>query len=616
MGETYSFSNCGLYLAHLSLNGSIRIWETATNILKQEFTPSLSSSPSPMVWVYGLTDTREWKKAKKPAHDQLRSLLVLIPASGITYYSVDKGKVVYTSSKEHFKSKAVAVNAKVGTDLYYATVDGTIVRWDISNKRPISKWKMDKNGQHTKCLVISKDNKILAANRRSEIICWNVETQEVMHSLKGHKSDISMMDLIFLPSGGQYLFSAAKDERYVNVWNLNEGSSKPVSVLKATDNTLSISCNADASGNAKIAAVTRSGCVHIFNYHFNGPMSAPLKPNYSVLVTSKKEQEKSTDSSLIPITAVRMQQSKLEICYGFSTFICFESLAISSEESDVFLVRQDPRITIRKSEEQKSDKVKKVVMEENAEFINPAVIHRSMKRDWEEMHDDNHIPLESLVDNMNISSKTKAAGDSMTLMLVQGLNSKDKKILTNILRESNKDKILHTVQRLPLQAVMPLLTFLTSLIQSPNWMSQTAAEWLQTVVKVHASQFIADDNFGKVIAPLLGLIETRLGCIGPLCKLRGRLDLLLDHSSIGANQQPVIEPLLFYQDQDSPTLNTDNNDDNDDDEEEDQDENDDEDDGDKWDWSEKDAMEVDEDLDSDDMPEQNGLPDGADSSSD
>ncbi|XP_039283459.1 WD repeat-containing protein 43 [Nilaparvata lugens] len=611
MGETHLFSNCGHYLAHLSLNGSIRIWETETNVLKQEFTPSLSSTPSPMVWVSIQTDTPEWKKAKKSVKEQPRSLLVLIPPTSIVYYSVDNGKVLYTSSKEHLKSKALAVNAKPGTDLYYATANGDIVRWDISKKRPISKWK---SGQGISYLVISKDNKILATNKHTEIICWNVETKEMMHSFKSHKSNIVMMDMVFLPSGGQYLFSAARDERYINVWNLSDGSSKPISVLRGTDNSLSISCNSDASGNAKIATVTRSGCVHVFNYHCNGPMSAPLKPTYSILVSSNKEQEKSTDSGLIPVTAVRMQQSKLKICYGFSTFICFESLAIDTIDSDTFLVRQDPRITIRKSEEQKFNKVRNVAVEENAEFINPAVIHRSSKRDWEEMHDDNHIPLESLIDGMNISSKTKAAGDSMTLMLVQGLNSKDKKILTNILRESNKDKILHTVERLPLQAVMPLVTFLTSLIQSPTWMSQIAAEWLQTVVRVHASQFIADDNFGKVIAPLLGLVETRLGCIGSLCKLRGRLDLLLDQASVGNKQQAVVEPLLCYQDQDSPQLNTEST--SDDKDEDDEDEDDEKSDEDEWDWSEKDAMEVDQDIDSDDIPDHNGLPDGTDSNSD
>lgn len=55
-----------------------------------------------------------------------------------------------------------------------------------------------------------------------------------------------------------------------------------------------------------------------------------------------------------------------------------------------------------------------------------------------------------------------------------------------------------------------------------------------------------------MLAPLLGLVESRLGSLTPLCRLRGRLDLLLNQVT-GNDKQNLgdsgSQALLIYQDQ-------------------------------------------------------------------
>ena len=55
--------------------------------------------------------------------------------------------------------------------------------------------------------------------------------------------------------------------------------------------------------------------------------------------------------------------------------------------------------------------------------------------------------------------------DSVLQLLLQGLNSKDKRILESVLERADEDLINDTVKRLPLEAVLPLLETLHHYIQ-------------------------------------------------------------------------------------------------------------------------------------------------------
>lgn len=55
--------------------------------------------------------------------------------------------------------------------------------------------------------------------------------------------------------------------------------------------------------------------------------------------------------------------------------------------------------------------------------------------------------------------------DNVAQLLVQGLHSKDKTILKNVLSRRDENVVRNTIRRLPMQVIVPLITELTTLIQ-------------------------------------------------------------------------------------------------------------------------------------------------------
>ena len=63
----------------------------------------------------------------------------------------------------------------------------------------------------------------------------------------------------------------------------------------------------------------------------------------------------------------------------------------------------------------------------------------------------------------------KGNTENMAKVLVQGLTSKDKTILTNVLLTKNEGVIKDTVARLPVQAILPLIKEITPMLEGKTY---------------------------------------------------------------------------------------------------------------------------------------------------
>jgi hypothetical protein len=63
------------------------------------------------------------------------------------------------------------------------------------------------------------------------------------------------------------------------------------------------------------------------------------------------------------------------------------------------------------------------------------------------------------------SKTTPPRADSMLQLLLQGLNNKDRKILDSVLDRADEELIEKTVRKLPVEAVLPLVTELQHYIK-------------------------------------------------------------------------------------------------------------------------------------------------------
>eukprot|EP00163_Fabomonas_tropica_P030107 TRINITY_DN668_c0_g1_i1.p1 TRINITY_DN668_c0_g1~~TRINITY_DN668_c0_g1_i1.p1 ORF type:complete len:582 (-),score=118.63 TRINITY_DN668_c0_g1_i1:234-1979(-) len=101
--------------------------------------------------------------------------------------------------------------------LYACSDDKYISEWDTSTGKLLSKWKGDKHA--ITCLRVTDDGtRLLSAS--ANIRLWDLSSKQVLVTFTGHASPVCSLDY---RSDGKFFVSAAKTDRFVNVWPLNDG---------------------------------------------------------------------------------------------------------------------------------------------------------------------------------------------------------------------------------------------------------------------------------------------------------------------------------------------------------------------------------------------------------
>jgi len=151
--------------------------------------------------------------------------------------------------------------------------------------------------------------------------------------------------------------------------------------------------------------------------------------------------------------------------------------------------------------------------------------------------------------------------DSVLQLLLQGLNSKDKRILESVLERADDELINDTVKRLPLEAVLPLLEILHHYIQGKVSLVFSHGKWLKAVLQHHTSQIMSSPECEEILASMNTVIEGRTRNYAKILQLRGKLEMMVKQVQDQDDQfQPELnqaskEALLVYQDDSSDDLN-------------------------------------------------------------
>lgn len=166
------------------------------------------------------------------------------------------------------------------------------------------------------------------------------------------------------------------------------------------------------------------------------------------------------------------------------------------------------------------------------------------------------VPLEERLENLalvNPQSNDVPKKDNMAQLLLQGLQSKDRNILQSVLFRAEPSVIDVTVKHLPVQALVPLIRELTSIMDGKTFTSKSAVDWLQSIVRTHSGILLSNPELAEVFEPLLASIEARVAVLTPLLKLKGRLTLITEQMgyNLDENLENVVEPLFTYQEESS-----------------------------------------------------------------
>ncbi|KAH8027074.1 hypothetical protein HPB51_002019 [Rhipicephalus microplus] len=139
LAESVAVSDSGEYLAHSSSDGRLKLWDTSTGRLKQEYTPSAHLSAK--------CTCLSWGPTRQQAFTGGHTATV----NGVSWHASSDS-------------------------LFSVSDDQHIVHWSVSSCKVKSKWKADRHSVYAVAAVDA--NTVLTAS--SSIKWWNIDTKSIV----------------------------------------------------------------------------------------------------------------------------------------------------------------------------------------------------------------------------------------------------------------------------------------------------------------------------------------------------------------------------------------------------------------------------------------------------
>ncbi|XP_076299109.1 WD repeat-containing protein 43 [Lasioglossum baleicum] len=556
-----AFSPDGEYFTNCGNDGKLKIWDTSTSRLKQEYISNfhLSSPCCVLTWLYVNSSSTNatpspWKKRRKKSISEEsapKGIVAMGSTNGkITLY--DTATSLVTNQLEGHNGTVTAVTWSESVGLFSAADDHHIIHWNLKENGVKCKWKSGKG--KTTSLAVSEDGKSLLSGERV-VKWWDLSTKQLIKTFTGHANQVTCLSTVKIPSGSNYVVSGASGDGCLSVWALEENKTDRAAVasLALQDDAVSVSVNVSKESQVVVLVVTRSGQAHFFQCQQNG-RAKPLKPSLSIAVASDISQKDSIQQ--IPILDAKLtEDQKLLLAYGAYLNPMFERVVPDFSEKVQCLVRSENRKTREKKEE--ISKVKATIIEDNVEYLAPGLIESAPKRN--RSNSGSQLLLKDRLENLSLNAETSPVGKSTSSgsnraqLLLQGLNSKDKTILNNVFVTRNESIIKNTIAKLPVQAIGPLIKELTILIQGKTFASKMAVRWLEALLVAHAGHLLSQADLMQSFGPILSLIDAKLALLSEISKLKGRVSLITGQISQTVEEQhkEVSENCFVYQDSDS-----------------------------------------------------------------
>uniref|UniRef100_A0AAX7TZG5 Small-subunit processome Utp12 domain-containing protein n=1 Tax=Astatotilapia calliptera TaxID=8154 RepID=A0AAX7TZG5_ASTCA len=496
------------FLALCAQDGRLRIWNTDSKTLHQEYVPSAHLSATCTCIAWGPCRTvkegpqRKKRKSEAVQVEEKADLLAMGTAAGtVLIYSTAKGALHCTLDGAHSGGVNCVQWHPEESLLYSGSDDTNIVEWDLQTGKTRSKWKADHAAVTSLC--VSPDGKLLLSAGHI-IKMWDLDTKEVYRKFTGHSTAVTTLRFATTrppDSNGLYFLSGAAHDRLLSVWQVREDGKDKNSVVSftLTDEPQHIDLVTSNSKEeaVRLAVVCKDGQLHLFEHFLNGPCKKPLSPSCTVQMSDTKE-------SPIPIpllaAVLGADTRTVMLAYGSHLQPVMEKVEINTAERHVCLTR-DVQTTLSLSMETTVSKVKTPIVNAKSKVLVPGLPgHKA--------------PLKGTSQG---SEKRKKDTDT-------------KEVGSKVFQTRKEMVIKKTVARLPLSAVLPLVEEETKLWQKPLWVLSCCllkCFYLQLIYL--CIQQLPD--LVTQLGVLYHMIESRVKMFHKLTKLDGKLYLLMTQVS-------------------------------------------------------------------------------------
>ncbi|XP_070776282.1 WD repeat-containing protein 43 [Enoplosus armatus] len=553
------------YLALCAQDGRLRIWNTDSKTLHQEYVPSAHLSATCICIAWGPCRTvkegpqRKKRKSEAGQVEEKADLLAMGTAAGsVLIYSTAKGALHCTLDGGHSGGVNCVQWHPEDSLLYSGSDDTNIIEWDLQTGKARSKWKADRAAVTSLC--VSPDGKLLLS--AGQIIkMWDLDTKEVYRKFTGHSTAVTTLRFATTrppDSNGLYFLSGAAHDRLLSVWQVREDGKDKNSVVSftLTDEPQHIDLFASNSKEeaVRLAVVCKDGQLHLFEHFLNGPCKKPLTPSCTVQMSDTK------DSPVpIPLLAAALGADirTVLLAYGNHLQPVMEKVEINTAERHVCLTR-DVQTSLSLSIETTVSKVKTPIVNTKSKVLVPGLPghqapvkgtsqgseKRKKDADTKEMSIAERL---GEIDLSTLSEKGAPKGtaslqtDNFAVLLVQGLESNDSNILNKVFQTRKEMVIKKTVARLPLPAVLPLVEEITKRLQGHPFTAVLMVRWLKAVLMHHTSYLASLPDLVTQLGVLYHMIESRVKMFNKLTKLHGKLYLLMTQVATSDSSNTVTD---------------------------------------------------------------------------
>ncbi|XP_056282989.1 WD repeat-containing protein 43 isoform X2 [Pseudoliparis swirei] len=557
--------NSRQYLALCAQDGRLRIWNTDSKTLHQEYVPSahLSATCICIAWApcRAVKDGPQRKKRKSEAGqaEEKADLLAMGTAAGsVLIYSAVKGALHCTLDGGHSGGVNCIQWHPEDSLLYSGSDDTNIIEWDLQTGKT-SKWKADRGAVTSLC--VSPDGKLLLS-AGLVIKMWDLDTKEVYRKFTGHSTAVTTLRFATTrppDSNGLYFLSGAAHDRLLSVWQVRKDRKDKNSVVSFTltdePRHVDIVASTGKEEAVRLAVVCKDGQLHLFEHFLNGPCKKPLSPSCTVQMSDTKDSP-----APIPLLAAAFKAGTQTVLLGYGNHLqpVMEKVEINTAERHVCLTR-DVQTSLSLSMETAVSKVKTPVVNSKSRVLVPGLPgHQapvkgsslgSEKRKKDT--DTKEMSIAERLGEIDLSTVSADKGapkgtaslqtDNFAVLLVQGLESSDTNILNKVFQTRKEIVIKKTVARLPIPAVLPLVEEITKRLQGHPFTAVLMVRWLKAVLTHHTSYLASLPDLVSRLGVLYHMIESRVKMFHKLTKLHGKLYLLMTQVATSDSSKTITE---------------------------------------------------------------------------
>ncbi|KAL0810635.1 hypothetical protein ABMA28_010744 [Loxostege sticticalis] len=558
-----AFSEDGKYYSNISKDGRLRIWDTETNVLKQEYTPDLhlTSPPSCIQWISVSNAAGSPQKGakRKQSFSETQCIALGTTNGKILIYSVTQAKVenVIAEEKSSHQNSITALDWRRNYGLFSCNKAGFVYEWDLQSGSVRNKYNVtdskNKQGNSVSSIKIVPHNQKTQAKyivtSSWQVCVWRLHNGDatVVRHL-GHNTAPRALMILAQLNNSCWLIEGSQNERLLSFWDITvteehlpqlngDDSATPSKrqrrksipsstpsynfVLEDAPKFVDVGVKAEEGGNVlRLAAATRSGVVHYYGHMLNGASTKPIKPSVTVQVTT-------ADACPLPLHVCRLVNTDLLLGYANGPAMVFEKITPDTSSKTQVLIRGEPKSGKKKNKQ--SNDVNKTRSEPAADvtYVEPlGGVARKRNTPGGQVE----VPMEARLENLSLDPKSRsksAVNQNLTKLLMQGLHSKDKNLILTVLQKDEPGVAARTVASLPADYVPQLLEQLADMATRKTSQCASVCTWVSCVLRAHAALLLASGNSraAQHLTQLLALFTYRRSHLCQLLNLKGRLEL-------------------------------------------------------------------------------------------